>query len=441
MGTHDITVLNQSEGVFEVKATSGDTHLGGEDIDNILTDYCLDEFKKKHNIDLSHIVRARRRVQTACERAKRTLSTQTEAYIEIDNIVDNFDMSMSLTRAKFENLCMSIFRRTITPIDDALHTAKLDKSQISEVILVGGSTRIPKVRELLSDYFNGKQLNMSVNPDEAVAYGAAIQAAILAGDKSDVLNELVILDATPLTLGIETAGNVMTPMIPRGTTIPTKKTNIFSTFSDNQTSCNVVIYEGERKMTRDCHKLGEFMLSGIPPAPRGMPQIEITYDVDANSILNVTAIEKQSQQKMSITIKSDAGHRSKSDIERMVQEAEKYAAEDKKQTDRIESKNKLESYIYQLKNSIKDMESKLDSNDNQVILSTIEKTIQWLNSNQDADQSTFDQKFEEVKHVIEPILIKMYGQSNTQQCGQNNQPSSTTTSSQIPKQPKIEEVD
>lgn len=444
-GTHDITILNQSEGVFEVKATSGDTHLGGEDIDNILTTYCLSEFKKKHGVDLSEIPRARRRIQSACERAKRVLSSQTTTEIEVDSIHETLDLTLSLTRAKFESLCLSLFRRTIDPIDDALRTARLDKTQIDEVILVGGSTRIPKVREMLSEYFNGKKLNMSVNPDEAVAYGASVQAAILAGDTSQILSDIVILDATPLTLGIETAGQIMTPMITRGTTIPTKKTNVFSTYSDNQPACTICVFEGERKMTRDCNKLGEFTLSGIPPAPRGVPQIEITYDVDANSILNVTAVEKTTGKKMSITIKTDVAGRSKQDIDRMVQEAEKYAEEDRKNADKIEAKNHLESYVYHIRQSLTEIKDKIDPNEVATIDQVVKDTIEWLNQHQNDEKSIYDQKKEEVEEVVNPIMTKMY-QAQSQGQGPIPTQGPTPPQGETPpqptrKQPKIEEVD
>jgi L1 cell adhesion molecule like protein len=443
-GTHDITILNQSEGIFEVKATSGDTHLGGEDIDNILANYCLEEFKKKHNVDLSNNPRARRRIQSACERAKRTLSSQTSTDIEVDSIYDAHDLSVPLTRAKFESMCMPIFRRTIDPIDDALRTSRLDKTQIDEIILVGGSTRIPKVREMLSDYFNGKKLNMSVNPDEAVAYGAAVQAAILAGITDKVLSDLVILDATPLTLGIETAGQIMTPMIPRGTTIPTKKTNVFSTYSDNQPACTICVFEGERKFTRDCNKLGEFTLSGIPPAPRGMPQIEITYDVDANSILNVTAVEKTTGKKMSITIKTDVARRSKDDIDRMVKEAEKFAEEDRKNSEKIEAKNQLENYVYHLKHSLNDIKDKISSEEASTLEKTAQETIDWLNSHQNEEKSVYDQKKEEIEQIITPIMTKMYQSQGAQSNASSSHSPSPQQSSQPPKQnkgPKIEEID
>lgn len=446
MGTHDITILTQSEGIFEVKATSGDTHLGGEDIDNLLTVHCLEEFHKKHHVDLSSNPKARRRLQTACERAKRTLSSQMTASIEVDSLYEGIDFVTTLTRARFEALCQPIFRRTIAPIDDALRTARLDKSQIQEVILVGGSTRIPKVREMLSEYFNGKQLNMSVNPDEAVAYGASVQAAIIAGDKSDVLSELVILDATPLTLGIETMGRVMTPMIPRGTTIPTKKTNVFSTASDNQPACTICVYEGERALTSDCNKLGEFTLSGIPPAPRGIPQIEITYDVDANSILNVTAMEKTTGTKMSITIKSE--RRSKEDIDHMVHEAEKFAKEDTHNKEKIEAKHQLEGYIYHVKNSLKDVKDKVDSTDYSALNQTVEETIEWLNHHPDSEKAEYDQRREEVDKTVNPIMMKFYQASGTSSGG-SVPPAGYpgTGSSRTGEQrtthtaPKIEEVD
>ena len=443
-GTHDVSVLTQAEGIFEIKATSGDTHLGGEDIDNLLSNYCLEDIKKRFNVNLDTHARARRRIQTACERAKRTLSSQTTTIIELESLFDGQDYTLDLSRSKFESLCMPIFRRTIDPIDDALRTARFDKTQIHEVILVGGSTRIPKVREMLSEYFNGKTLNMSVNPDEAVAYGAAVQAALLTGEKSEVLTDLVILDATPLTLGIETAGQIMTPMIPRGTTIPTKKTNIFSTYSDNQPACTICVYEGERKMTRDCNKLGEFSLSGIPPAPRGVPQIEITYDVDANSILNVTALEKTTGQTMSITIKNEAGHRSKEEIDQMIHEAEKFADEDKKQTDRIDAKNHLEGYIYQLKNSLPQINAKLTPENLNTIEATIKSMIEWLESHQQEPKETYEQRREEVEKVVTPIMMELYksqGGAETPHSPPPSHQSAPNASQSERRGPKIEEID
>jgi L1 cell adhesion molecule like protein len=444
-GTHDITVLTQAEGSFEVKSTSGDTHLGGEDIDNVLTNYCLEDFKKRYHADLSNNPKARRRLQTACEQAKRTLSSQSSASIEIDSLHEGIDFSLPLSRAKYEDLCMPIFRRTITPIDDALRTAKMDKTQIDEVVLIGGSTRIPKVRELLSEYFNGKQLNMSVNPDEAVAYGAAVQAAIINGDHDEKLQNIVVIDATPLTLGVETAGQIMTPMIARGSTIPTRKVNVFSTYSDNQPACTICVYEGERKMTRDCNKLGEFTLSGIPPAPRGIPQIEITYDVDVNGILNVTAMDKMTNKKMSITIKND--RRSKEEIDRMLHEAEKFAEEDKKNSDRIEAKNKLEGYVYQVKHSLTDLKDKMDPTDLSQIEKIVHDALDWLTDHQNSEQDDYDHKKEELEKMINPIMMKMYqsqqpdGQQSGQPQGQPQGQPATPRQSENKRSPKIEEVD
>lgn len=427
-GTFDVSLLTVDQGIFEVKATSGNTHLGGTDFDARLIKYCIDDFNKRFKKDLSSNQRALSRLKISCENAKRSLSTATQATIELDSLMDSIDYSITISRAKFEQLCADIFRDLIIPVEQVLRDAKMSKQDIHEVILVGGSTRIPKIQELLKNYFGGKELCKSINPDEAVAAGATVQAALLSDNEFNKNNKIVLLDVCPMSLGIETSGQILTSLIKRNSTVPCKKSQLFSTFVDNQTSVEIKIYEGERVRSTDNHLLGQFHLSGIAPAPRGMPQIEVTFDLDINGILHVSAEDKGTGNKNSIVITNDSGRLSKEEIDKMIIDAEKYADDDKEMKETIEARDKLENYVYALKNTLDNEEVKKKINATE----QLSEAMMWLESHtiDNTDKQTFENKYTSVESTFKPLIAQLY----------QNAPSHSTDYN-AHREPIIEEVD